>query len=138
MAANNVADLMLEGDTAAHRLQCIFSLDVTLAQIRCAICGRTTGVGALAVHAAPIGTVLKCIGCEDVLMRVVEAADGLSLEMTGASFLRFNSQNRLPASYPVTNPPASERKCSSFAVSRQVASIDDNVEKAHRACTAHL
>ncbi|MGY8680673.1 DUF6510 family protein [Bradyrhizobium sp. UFLA05-153] len=81
---------MLEGNTAALLLQDVFALDITLARIRCAACDCTSGVGALAAHAAPMGTILKCSDCDDVLMRVVDTPRGLLLEMAGARYLRFD------------------------------------------------
>jgi Family of unknown function (DUF6510) len=87
--ANNVSDLVLDGNVAACLLQRIFTPDITLAKIRCDSCDCVTGVGSLTLHASPMGAVLKCADCESDLMRAVDTPRGLWLEMTGARYLRF-------------------------------------------------
>ena len=86
---NNVSDLLLGGDAGAHLVQQLFVPDVTLAKIQCEACDRETGIGALIVYAAPMGAVLKCADCDNVLMRVVHTPHGLWLEMGGARNVRF-------------------------------------------------
>jgi len=90
--ADNVSDLVLDGNAAACLLQHIFVPDLTLAKIRCEACDCTNGVGSLALYAAPMGAVLKCADCESVLMRAVDTPHGLWLEMTGARYLKFQSE----------------------------------------------
>jgi Family of unknown function (DUF6510) len=87
--ANNVSDLLLEGNLAALLLQRIFIPDITLAKVRCDSCDCVSRVGSLILYAAPMGAVLKCADCESDLMRAVDTPRGLWLEMTGARYLRF-------------------------------------------------
>jgi len=87
--ANNFSDLLLGGDAGAHLVQQIFAPDVTLARIRCDACNGETGIGALTLYAAPMGAVLKCCDCDNVLMRVADTPHGLWLEMSGALNVRF-------------------------------------------------
>jgi hypothetical protein len=87
--ANNVSDLLLDGNVAAGLLQRIFLPDITLAKIRCDSCECVCDLGSLALHASPMGAVLKCSACESDLMRAVDTPYGLWLEMTGAQYLRF-------------------------------------------------
>jgi hypothetical protein len=68
---NNVTDLVLDGNATANLLQQLFVPDVTLATIRCEACDCLCSVGALSLYAAPMGAVLKCADCENVLMRAV-------------------------------------------------------------------
>jgi hypothetical protein len=86
---NNVTDLVLDGNATADLLRRLFVPDVTLATIRCVACDCLSSVGALTLYAAPMGAVLKCADCENVLMRAVDTPRGLWLEMTGARSLRF-------------------------------------------------
>ena len=86
---NNVSDLLLGGDVAAHLIQQVFVPDVTLAKIRCDACDCIGAVGSLTVYAGPMGAVLKCADCDNVLMRVVDTPHGLWLEMRGARNVRF-------------------------------------------------
>jgi hypothetical protein len=86
--ADNVTDLVLDGNAAACLLQNIFAQDITLAQIRCDACGAVRGVGSLALHAAHMGAVLRCVHCDRTLVRAVRTPNGLWLEMN-AGYLRF-------------------------------------------------
>lgn len=85
----NDSDLVLDGNAAAALLQEIFVLEITTAQIQCAACGSTGAVGSLHLYAAPMGAVLRCTHCDDILMRAVHTPDGRWLEMRGARYLRF-------------------------------------------------
>ena len=86
---NNVTDLVLDGNATATLLRQLFVPDIPLAKIRCEACDCLSSVGSLALYAAPMGAVLKCADCENVLMRAVDTPHGLWLEMTGARNLRF-------------------------------------------------
>lgn len=90
--ANNVSDLVFDGNVAALLLQRIFNPDITLAKIRCNSCDCVSGVGSLALHAFPMGAVLKCADCKSDLMRAVDTPHGLWFEMTGARYLKFWDQ----------------------------------------------
>jgi hypothetical protein len=87
--ADNISDLLLDGNAAANLLQQVFAPDITLAKIRCEACDCVCGVGSLTLYAAPMGAILKCADCESVLMRAVDTPHGLWFEMTGARHLRF-------------------------------------------------
>jgi hypothetical protein len=87
--SNNITDLLLGGDAAANLIQQVFIPDVTLATVRCHACGCVSSVGALTVYAGPMGAVLHCSDCDNVLMRVVDTPHGLWLEMSGIQSLRF-------------------------------------------------
>jgi Family of unknown function (DUF6510) len=87
--SNNFTDLSLGGDAAARLIQQIFIPDVTLAKVRCHACDCVSSVGSLTVYAGPMGAVLNCSDCHNVLMRVVDTPHGLWLEMRGTRSLRF-------------------------------------------------
>jgi hypothetical protein len=86
--ANNLTDLLLDGDPTACLVQDVFTSDITLATVRCAACGSIRGAGSLTLHAAPMGAVLRCAGCGETLMRAVRTPHGLWFEMTGGCYLR--------------------------------------------------
>jgi hypothetical protein len=88
MTENN-SDLFLDGNAAASLLQEIFVREITLAQVRCAACGFASSVGSLRLYAPQMGAVLRCTGCDGILMRLVHTRHGRWLEMTGARHLRF-------------------------------------------------
>jgi len=85
----NGSDLVLDGNAAAGLLQEIFALEVTSAQIQCESCGSIGVVGSLRLYAAPMGAVLRCTHCDELLMRMVHSPHGRWLEMRGARYLRF-------------------------------------------------
>ena len=85
----NGSDLVLDGNAAAGLLQQFFMPDITTAQIECEKCGFVGAVGSLRLYAAPMGAVLRCARCDDILMRAVQSPHGRWLEMTGARYLRF-------------------------------------------------
>jgi hypothetical protein len=85
----NGPDLVLDGNAAAGLLQEIFALEITSAQIQCESCGSSGAVGSLRLYGAPMGAVLRCTQCDDILMRVVHTPHGRWLDMTGARYLRF-------------------------------------------------
>jgi len=85
----NGSNLVLDGNAAAGRLQEIFALEITSARIQCETCGSIGAVGSLHLYAAPMGAVLRCTHCDDVLIRAVDTPHGRWLEMKGARYLRF-------------------------------------------------
>jgi Family of unknown function (DUF6510) len=87
--ADNAADLVLDGNAAAGRLQAVFASDVTKAEIQCEACGSIRPVGSIRLYAAPMGAVLRCAHCDNILMRAVHTPHGLWLEMSGARYLKF-------------------------------------------------
>ena len=100
--ADNVSDLVLNGNTAARLLLYIFVSDNTVAKIRCEACDCTNGIGSLTLYAAPMGAVLKCADCHSVLMRAVDTPHGLWVEMTGARYLKFQPERRPSSAYRAT------------------------------------
>jgi hypothetical protein len=82
-------DLVLDGNAAAGLLGEIFVPEPTAAIIECGGCGAMGAVGALRLYAAPMGAILRCPQCDNVLMSVVSTPRGRWLEMSGARRLRF-------------------------------------------------
>ena len=87
--AENISDLILDGNAAASCLHEIFAADITLAQIQCEVCSSIRHVGSLRLYAAPMGAVLRCTHCDSVLIRAVNTPHGRWLEMSGTRCLRF-------------------------------------------------
>jgi hypothetical protein len=85
------ADLRLDGNAAAGLLGEIFALELTTARSTCRGCGATAEVGALALYAHAPGAVLRCPGCEAVLMRVVRGGGRIWLELAGVRSLELRA-----------------------------------------------
>jgi Family of unknown function (DUF6510) len=80
--------LRLDGNAAAGVLAELFAFEVTTAQVTCAGCGASGPLGTLLVWMTPMGTVVRCPGCDGVILRVVRARDEWLLDVRGAAVLR--------------------------------------------------
>lgn len=79
--------LRLDGNAAAGILSEIFAPDLTAARATCVGCGTTQAVGALFVYAHGMGTVVRCPGCDRVVLRVARTPTQVWLDLTGARHL---------------------------------------------------
>ena len=85
----NISDLVLDGNAAAGCLQEVFAVEVTIGEIQCEACSSVRPVGSLPSYAAPMGCVLRCPSCDNILMSAVRTPHGLWLEMRGTRRLKF-------------------------------------------------
>jgi hypothetical protein len=76
--------LRLDGNAAAGILSEVFAADLTAARATCAGCGTTRAVGALLVYAHGMGTVVRCPGCDGVVLRLARTPTRVWLDLTGA------------------------------------------------------
>lgn len=79
----------LDAQAAAGALSEIFCRDVTTATAICSSCGRTGAFAELRLYGGQIGFVMRCPGCDAVLMRLATTPQGLWLEMQGLRSLTF-------------------------------------------------
>jgi len=77
--------LRVDGNAAAGILSELFVPDLTAARAKCAGCGTTRTIGALVVYAHGMGTVVRCPGCDAVVLRVSRTPSHLWLDATGAT-----------------------------------------------------
>ncbi|HEU4699417.1 MAG TPA: DUF6510 family protein [Gemmatimonadales bacterium] len=82
--ADGTDALRLDGNAAAGILSEIFVPDLTTARATCAGCGATREMGALLVYAHGMGMVVRCPGCDAVVLVVARAGPRLWLDLTGA------------------------------------------------------
>jgi hypothetical protein len=78
------AQARLDGNAAAGMLSEVFVHDLTSARTTCATCGAVRSVGALLVYAHGMGMVMRCPGCNSVVMRIAQTPGRLLLDATGA------------------------------------------------------
>lgn len=81
----------LDGNAAAGQLRTIFAVEVTTATGQCAGCGRTAPLGAAQSYQQAPGMVLRCSGCDAVLLRVVAGPDRTWLDGRGLTYLQFDT-----------------------------------------------
>lgn len=86
VAGGRFADaLRVDGNAAAGILSELFVPDLTSARAKCGGCGMTRTIGALIVYAHGMGTVVRCPGCDRVVLRVVRTPTHVWLDATGAT-----------------------------------------------------
>ena len=74
----------LDGNAAAGVLSEVFVSDLTTSRATCSHCGRTGTIGALLVYAHGMGTVMRCPGCDAVVMRLARTPTHVWLDASGA------------------------------------------------------
>lgn len=77
--------LRVDGNAAAGILSELFVPDLTSARAKCAGCGTTHTIGALMVYAHGMGTVVRCPGCDRVVLRVARTPTHVWLDASGAT-----------------------------------------------------
>jgi hypothetical protein len=80
----------IDGNAAAGILSELFVADVTAARAKCAGCGVTQTIGALIVYAHGMGTVVRCPGCDSVVLRVARTPTHVWLDATGATSIAIS------------------------------------------------
>ena len=81
--------LMLDGNAAAGILNEIFAIEMTTSPVECASCGREGEMGTLLAFMQAPGVVLRCPGCENIILRIVQAPETIYLDLRGAACLRL-------------------------------------------------
>ncbi|HEX7188515.1 MAG TPA: DUF6510 family protein [Actinomycetes bacterium] len=79
----------LDGNAAAGDLSAVFAVDVTAALAQCAGCGRSGALAETALYLHGPGLVLRCRGCDAVLVRLVNSADRRWLDLRGVAVLQL-------------------------------------------------
>ena len=77
--------LRVDGNAAAGILSELFVPDLTAARAKCAGCGTMRTIGALVVYGHGMGTVVRCPGCDAVVMRIARTPTHVWLDATGAT-----------------------------------------------------
>ena len=75
----------VDGNAAAGILSELFVPDLTVARAKCAGCGATRTIGVLLVYAHGMGTVMRCPGCDAVVLRIARTPTQVWLDATGAT-----------------------------------------------------
>jgi hypothetical protein len=81
----------LDGNAAAGELSKIFAVDVTAAEGQCAHCGTTKRFAEAHLYMQCPGVVARCAFCEQVLLRLVTVRDRVLLDLSGMTYLSFDT-----------------------------------------------
>ena len=85
MASDRPLDsLRTDGNAAAGMFSEVFSRDMTAGRAKCAGCGATRAIGALHVYSHGMGMVMRCPGCDGVILRLVRTPTHFWLDARGA------------------------------------------------------
>ena len=90
---NDTGDRHIDGNTLAGPLSAIFVDEVTIAVAVCAGCGRTDHLANALVYGTPMGLVVRCAGCESIMLRYADTPSGRSVDMRGLAVLRFSQSS---------------------------------------------
>jgi hypothetical protein len=80
-------ELRLDGNAAGGILREVFAHDVTDARATCVGCGDARAIGALLAYGHGMGVVLRCPGCDAVMLRVMRSPTHVGLDATGIRLL---------------------------------------------------
>jgi Family of unknown function (DUF6510) len=79
--------LMLDGNAMAGVLHELFEVEMTVADLECATCGRHGEVGSLWAFVETPGYVLRCPACQSVVLRMSVTPKEYYLDARGAVYL---------------------------------------------------
>lgn len=82
--------LVLDGNALAGLLHELFAAEMTASPAECGHCGYQGEIGTLLAFVHAPGYVLRCPGCKNVILRIVETPDAFYLDARGAAFIRFS------------------------------------------------
>jgi Family of unknown function (DUF6510) len=89
-------DSHLDGNAAAGPLREVFAVDVTAARGECVGCGSTAPMAEARLFADAPGLVLRCAGCDGVLLRMVSGGGRRWLDVRGLAYLEFTDDSSSP------------------------------------------
>ena len=77
----------LDGNALAGPLADVFSFDVTMARLACGACGEVQHLADALVFGPPMGLVVRCRSCQEVLLRYTVLDGAATLDVRGAARL---------------------------------------------------
>ena len=80
----------LDGNAAAGALSEVFALEITRARGRCDACGNVAQVGEARAYVEAPGVVLRCSGCDSVLLVLVRRGTSYVLAVQGMTWLELS------------------------------------------------
>ena len=78
-----------DGNAAAGLLAELFTFEMTTSQARCAGCGTIHQMAALLVYGGPMGTIMRCPGCDTAMIRVTVIRGEYRLDLRGMAGLQI-------------------------------------------------
>ena len=85
----NSDEQQLDGNAAGGVLGQIFAFEMTTAEVICAHCGNVEPIGAAMVYATAMGTIIRCRGCGEALMRIAHGPQRYWIDFSGTRLLQL-------------------------------------------------
>ncbi len=82
-----IQSLMLDGNALAGLLHELFEAEMTVAPVECATCGRYGEMGSLWAFIESPGYILRCPGCQNIIMRIAVTPQQVYVDVRGAAYL---------------------------------------------------
>ena len=79
----------LDGNAAGGVLGQIFAFEMTTAEVICANCDLVGPIGAAVVYATAMGTIIRCPGCGEALIRVAHGPQRYWVDFSGTRLLQL-------------------------------------------------
>lgn len=92
-AGRSLDSMRVDGNAAAGMLSEFFAPDLTAGKAKCAGCGKTRTIGTLHVYAHGMGMVVRCPGCDGVVLRVARTPTHFWLDARGAISIVIASES---------------------------------------------
>jgi hypothetical protein len=81
-------ELRLDGNAAAGALGEVFAFEATTAEYACRGCGGAGALGeAMVYEVRGLGTILRCPGCDNALIRLAHVRGRHLVDLGGTSYL---------------------------------------------------
>ncbi len=84
-------DRHLDGNAAGGVLGQIFALEMTTAEVICANCEMVGPIGAALVYGMAIGTIIRCPGCGEALIRVAHGPQRYWVDFSGIRLMQLRT-----------------------------------------------
>jgi hypothetical protein len=81
--------LMVDGNAVGGLMDEVFGREMTCSRAQCAHCGAVAMLGTLLAFTQAPGVVLRCPGCEQVVLRMAPTTDAVYLDVRGAVYVRL-------------------------------------------------
>jgi hypothetical protein len=86
-------EMRLDGNAAAGALGEVFSFEATTAEYACRGCARAGRLGeAMVYEVRGLGTILRCPGCDNALIRLAENRGRYMVDLGGMKHLRVGEE----------------------------------------------
>lgn len=82
---------LLDGNALAGPLSGVLGTDPTSAVLRCADCGSTAPLAVAVVYRTAMGSVVRCRGCDAVLVTVVTTGRTQTVSMPGTRTIAIDA-----------------------------------------------